>query len=156
MLDTEHCTLGKHCSCTADCHREACSHWERNVMSEPQYCIMCGEYHVKGAACITGQKPVRDLLLVEREKTHGSFRLNAECSQGLLSVLKDHGIQKLGPVQRQAVDMICLKLARAMSTPKVKDHWDDIAGYAKLGAEACEPYEGAHTVDSLTGKRVHD
>ena len=34
--------------------------------------------------------------------------------------------------------MIFLKLARMAQTPGVKDHWDDIAGYAKLGAEACD------------------
>lgn len=87
--------------------------------------------------CPTYESP-RDPLLVEREKTHGSFFKNAECCQKLLGVLKDNDLQKLGPVQRQAIDMICLKIARAMSTPKVKDHWDDIAGYAKLGAEACD------------------
>lgn len=79
----------------------------------------------------------RDPLLVEREKTHGSFKQNAEICQRLLDVLKDYNLQKFDPVRRQVVDMICLKLARAMSTPNVKDHWKDISGYALLGMEAC-------------------
>ena len=80
----------------------------------------------------------REPILQEREKTHGSFFQNAEISQKLLGVLKDYHLQNFCPVQRQAMDMICLKIARAMSNPKHKDHWDDIAGYAKLGSEACD------------------
>jgi hypothetical protein len=81
---------------------------------------------------------IRDPLLQEREKTHGSFWKNAEIQQKLLSVLKDYDLQDFIPVQRTAIEMICLKLARTMSNPKYKDNWDDIAGYAKLGAEACD------------------
>lgn len=80
----------------------------------------------------------RDQLLQEREKTHGSFKQNAEIQQKLLSILKDHNLQNFIPAQRTAVELICLKLARAMSNPNYKDNWDDIAGYAKLGSEACE------------------
>lgn len=80
----------------------------------------------------------RDSLLQEREKTHGSFQQNAEIQQKLLGVLKDYNLQRFFPAQRTAIEMICLKIARAMSNPKYKDNWDDIAGYAKLGSEACE------------------
>lgn len=31
---------------------------------------------------------------------------------------------------------ICVKLSRAMTSPKKADHWDDIAGYAEMG-KAC-------------------
>jgi hypothetical protein len=34
--------------------------------------------------------------------------------------------------------MIMVKIARASCNPREKDHWLDIAGYAKLGAEVCE------------------
>jgi hypothetical protein len=34
--------------------------------------------------------------------------------------------------------MICLKLARLLQHPEVQDHWDDIAGYAKLGSNGCD------------------
>ena len=34
--------------------------------------------------------------------------------------------------------MIALKLSRILSgQSNFKDHWDDIAGYAKLASEAC-------------------
>jgi hypothetical protein len=43
------------------------------------------------------------------------------------------------PVHREALDMIALKLSRILSgQANFKDHWDDIAGYAKLGSEACK------------------
>lgn len=76
----------------------------------------------------------RDPLLVEREKTHGSFRTNADLFNKLCSACPD---TLKGP-QRMAMVMIFAKISRAFQTPHVKDHWDDIAGYAKLGAEACE------------------
>ncbi|MDE2105563.1 MAG: hypothetical protein KGL39_50520 [Patescibacteria group bacterium] len=80
----------------------------------------------------------RDPLLQEREKTHGSFQQNAEIQQKLLGILKDYKLQDFIPTQRTAMELICLKIARAMSNPRYKDNWDDIVGYAKLGSEACD------------------
>lgn len=78
--------------------------------------------------------PDRDPLLIEREKTHGSFAKNAEVFNNLCNSVPD----VLKGRQRLALTMIFAKIARAMQTPHVKDHWEDIAGYAKLGSEACE------------------
>jgi hypothetical protein len=85
-------------------------------------------------------RPERDPLLQEREKTHGSFLQNAVISQGLKVQLRSReGWNDLSPVHKEAIDMICLKLSRIMSgQANFKDHWDDIAGYAKLASEACE------------------
>jgi hypothetical protein len=93
--------------------------------------------------------PERDPLLEEREKTHGSFARNAEISQSLKQVM--HGTYsrggakfgtaygQLNEVHAEALDMIALKLSRILSgQANHKDHWDDIAGYAKLATEACE------------------
>ncbi len=89
----------------------------------------------------------RDPLLQEREKTHGDFKINALIAQELKAVfrgmlgtasLPTH-YQTMSCVHREALDMIALKLSRILSgQANFKDHWDDIAGYAKLGAEACE------------------
>ena len=84
----------------------------------------------------------RDPLLAEREKTHGSFQDNALYSQMMKSMFRQ-GFNKmpmsLPDVQREALDMIALKLSRILSGQALtKDHWDDIAGYAKLGSEACD------------------
>jgi hypothetical protein len=77
--------------------------------------------------------PDRDPLLVERERTHGAFATNAEI---FFRFRKVAGID--GPkAQQLALEMIYLKLARATCNPSVVEHWLDIAGYAKLAAEAC-------------------
>ena len=82
--------------------------------------------------------PDRDPLLVEREKSHGSFYLNAYISQEIKAAYLRSGIYtNLKPEHREALDMIALKIARILSNPNVKDHWIDVAGYAHLGAEAC-------------------
>lgn len=83
--------------------------------------------------------PARDPLLTEREKTHGDFKDNAETWHSLwknfhMKVTED----RIPPTQQMALGMIFVKLARISSNPEVKDHWDDIAGYAKLASEACD------------------
>lgn len=78
----------------------------------------------------------RDPLLVEREKTHGSFAENARTWHGFIAACPMPNDMKYE--QALAMTMIYLKIARALSNPGVKDHWLDIAGYAKLGAEACD------------------
>lgn len=79
----------------------------------------------------------RDPILIEREGTHGLFSNNAEIWKGLWKVVAPFK-SRLTRDHELALDMIFLKISRAMQQPNVKDHWDDIAGYAKLGAEACE------------------
>ncbi len=84
-------------------------------------------------------KPVdldRELILTQREQTHGSFAQNAAMWDNLLFAMDGAKIQK--PEHRLAVSMMILKLCRAAQHPEIADHWIDIAGYAKLAAEACE------------------
>lgn len=43
---------------------------------------------------------------------------------------------ELSDVQREALHMILHKVGRICSgNPDIHDHWDDIAGYAKLASE---------------------
>lgn len=80
---------------------------------------------------------MRDPLLTEREATHGDFGTNAKISQALKGIIQPYA-KDLSAVHREALDMICLKISRILSGQAgYKDHWDDIAGYAKLGAETC-------------------
>ena len=82
----------------------------------------------------------RDPLLQEREKTHGSFHTNARIAQALKIIFHEN-IEPCGfrDVHREALDMIALKLSRILSgQANFKDHWDDIAGYAKLASEECD------------------
>jgi hypothetical protein len=78
-------------------------------------------------------------ILQERKKTHGSFAMNATISQGLKGVFRV-GDSPVKVEHREALDMIALKLSRILSgQADFKDHWDDIAGYARLGSNACDP-----------------
>ena len=80
--------------------------------------------------------PTREPILVTREATHGDFTLTAKIAQDLKEAYR-WGPAETNARQREALDMICTKIARIMSgNPNTLDHWDDIAGYAKLGAEA--------------------
>jgi hypothetical protein len=84
--------------------------------------------------------PIRNPLLVEREKSHGSFTRVAKIAVELKLIMHQLPATKLEDVRQiEALDMIATKIGRILSgNPKVKDHWDDIAGYAKLGSEACD------------------
>lgn len=77
--------------------------------------------------------------LNERQSTHGDFADNARVSQALKKVMRDINMYYGGPaeiaytdIQKETIDMICLKLSRIASNPNVADHWRDIAGYATL------------------------
>jgi hypothetical protein len=77
-------------------------------------------------------------LIKERQNTHGDFRSNANISQMLKFVFRTQP-SYMNDRQKEALDMIALKLSRILSGhANFKDHWDDIAGYAKLGSEACD------------------
>ena len=71
-------------------------------------------------------------LLNEREKTHGKFDKVARVSQELKT---SFGIVQLTlpPVHAEALDMICVKMARIIcGDHNEPDHWIDIKGYAEL------------------------
>jgi len=74
--------------------------------------------------------------LAERHKTHGDFNTHAVISQQLKETLENFNYKELSPNQREALDMICHKIARILNgNPDVHDHWHDIAGYATLVAD---------------------
>jgi hypothetical protein len=78
-------------------------------------------------------------LLAERAKTHGSFEVHARTTQSLKAVVKINLANKiLTPMHAEALDMILHKIGRIVAgNPYYNDHWDDIAGYAKLASDAC-------------------
>ena len=80
----------------------------------------------------------RDPLLVEREKHHGDFRVNAELWKKLTDAFEEYcDINTLSVRQQLALSMIFGKIARLAQKPRFRDHWKDIAGYAKLALEDC-------------------
>lgn len=79
-------------------------------------------------------------ILKEREKTHGDFSEHAIITQAIKSCYKiTDSYDRLSSPQREALDMIAHKIGRILAgNPYIKDHWDDIAGYATLVSERIE------------------
>ena len=82
-------------------------------------------------------------LLIERGKTHGDYTVHAMITQAVKNAMQapDRNTDywaKLNDCQREALDMIAHKIGRILAgDPDFRDHWDDIAGYAKLVADRC-------------------
>lgn len=79
-------------------------------------------------------------ILKEREKTHGDFNQTALVAQQLKEIIRSRaeyeGGYTLEPRIHEALDMILHKVARIVcGSYRHKDHWDDIAGYAKLATK---------------------
>ena len=76
--------------------------------------------------------------LAQRQETHGDFQGHADISQRLKAILRVYEAERgcdLDQDQREALEMICHKIARILNgNPDVHDHWHDIAGYATLVA----------------------
>lgn len=79
-------------------------------------------------------------LVAERGTTHGAWADNAGVAQELKAVLqkaalarRERGQPYLTARQQESLEMICHKMGRIMAgDPNFADHWDDIAGYAKI------------------------
>jgi hypothetical protein len=77
-----------------------------------------------------------DKLLSARGQTHGDFTNHARITQRLKGVMQDEGLFDLSDIMTEALDMIAHKIGRILAgKPDLADHWDDIAGYAKLVAD---------------------
>jgi hypothetical protein len=75
-----------------------------------------------------------DRLLVEREKTHGPYKVKAKIIQDLKCAMElTEGWDNLNDMQRESLHMIAHKIGRILSgDPNVEDHWLDCSGYAML------------------------
>lgn len=80
-------------------------------------------------------------LITERGKTHGDFGAHALITQNLKLMMQNSVDDKwlsLTAAQRESLEMIAHKIGRILAgDPDFRDHWDDIAGYARLVAERC-------------------
>ncbi len=82
---------------------------------------------------ITSVKDIVDLLK-DRGARYGNFAEQAKIGQALKNVLWLHdNWNNLSDDQKEAVEMMCVKLARIINgDPDYVDNWDDIEGYARL------------------------
>ena len=75
-----------------------------------------------------------DEILAERKTQHGDFTDHARVTRNLKAMVqneKNYGL--LTSVQHEAIEMILHKIGRVVAgNPNHRDHWDDMAGYAKL------------------------
>lgn len=73
-------------------------------------------------------------VIAEREKTHGPYKDKAQWAQNMKRAMRcPDGWDNLTPYQRESLDMIASKIARALYGDAMEvDHWRDIAGYAQL------------------------
>lgn len=73
-------------------------------------------------------------ILADRLKTHGKYTDHASCTQALLEIcMSQKNWASLRPTQKESIHMFCHKMGRILTgNPNIDDHWDDIAGYAKL------------------------
>lgn len=77
-------------------------------------------------------------LLAERGKTHGDYGDHAHITQDLKGLMYERYTINHNHMMREALEMIAHKLGRILAgDPDFRDHWDDIAGYAKLVADRC-------------------
>lgn len=81
--------------------------------------------------------------LQTRQRSHGDFRYVSAMSQNLKRTLKSsRSFEDLEQWQQEALEAICLKLARIMSGDSFdRDHWHDVAGYASLVVRELERRE---------------
>jgi len=84
--------------------------------------------------------PPTDALLAERGKTHGRFVDHARYTQQIKRIVQaaerersERQQPSLTQPQLEALQMIAHKMGRILAgDANVVDHWDDIAGYARL------------------------
>src|SRR6185437_15257052 len=75
-------------------------------------------------------------LTAQRGPVHGNFAEGAEMTQEIMRIMQSRSQwQRMSPARREALHMIVHKMHRICTGNFAHaDHWDDIAGYAHLGA----------------------
>ena len=75
-----------------------------------------------------------DQTLNERGARYGDFAGHAKITQGLKKVfIESPKWAALADDQKEALEMVAHKIGRILAgNPNYADHWDDIAGYARL------------------------
>lgn len=79
-------------------------------------------------------------ILSERGRTHGNFEENATFIQSIKDIVRQgKNWDNLTLMERESIDMIITKISRAVCGKSIKDHYDDMAGYALLGGSYADP-----------------
>ena len=91
-------------------------------------------------------------IINERATTHGLYKHTAAWSQSIKDMFRGSpNWQHMNDGQKEALEMIAVKLARLLNgNPQFPDHWNDIAGYGKLGSNSIE------NLDSISAQLAAD
>lgn len=82
-------------------------------------------------------------ILRERDTRYGNFLRQSQITADLKGLMRAYIVgtweEELAPDQREALEMIAVKLARILNgDPNYADNWRDIEGYARLVANRLE------------------
>ena len=82
-----------------------------------------------------------DDLIKDKETTHGHFDDTATIAQTLKALMRrGRNWESLPNPSKEALEMIATKVARILNGDATDpEHWNDIAGYARLRANAFAP-----------------
>ena len=82
-----------------------------------------------------------DDLLRDKEATHGNFDDTATVAQTLKAVMRrGRNWESLPNQSKEALEMIATKVARILNGDATDpEHWNDVAGYARLRANSFAP-----------------
>jgi hypothetical protein len=104
-------------------------HWQKTMVGKPPTEPVDSENNAPD--------PTQDILH-ERARTHGDYAAMAKTFDfWARTAINRAGIDKMNAGQKFAFMMVMVKLARiANGDPDYVDHWDDVAGYARLGRDS--------------------
>ena len=91
---------------------------------------------------------VGKLITGERNDTHGNSFKQFETAQALKVVIDVVGKAQLTIIERESLDMILTKISRIVNGTPIRDHWDDIIGYAAIAAESRDSVTPKITIPS--------
>lgn len=97
-----------------------------------------------------------DSILAERKSTHGEFRDHARVTWNIKRAMEMETARwfALSDIQREALCIIAHKIGRIMSgNPDFHDHWNDIAGYAKLVSDRIPPVMTGGVPNAVIGSQ---
>lgn len=96
-------------------------------------------YRVPAKVKYTDSAPVEiEAVLQERGKRYGDWPTHAKIAQDIKhAMMQGRNWADLPPYMKESLEMIAQKAGRILNgDPRHEDSWDDIAGYAKLSADA--------------------
>ena len=97
-----------------------------------------------------------DDLLKDKEATHGVFDDMAALAQTVKAIMRrGRNWESLPNPSKEALEMIATKIARILNGDASEaEHWNDVAGYARLRANAFSSNQSLESGISSIAKRL--